>query len=205
MRFALFLSLLLMASGLRAEVWLPGYKLLHRDASPKKSFWIEHHGTISADDFRTQVWLVGVHDRNERHILFQPDDIDARYDPDILISPDEKWLVRTQKRGSDEIYSALYRRRDGLTFKETPGLQDKAWRFLALSLGLAPSRVPPHHRYMSCIRWVGPTQFILLLWGSNCPDYGLDDWRCVYDVQSGQFSVPKKFAGRNRRALLGCH
>jgi hypothetical protein len=64
---------------------------LKTEQSPKGSFRIEHRADKQT---KHEIWLVSK-SSGSRHLLFIPDENEADYDPEILVSPDERWLTAT--------------------------------------------------------------------------------------------------------------
>jgi hypothetical protein len=190
---AFFLAL---AAAVRAAE--PASTLTRTDLSPSGAFRIEHHRNA---EFEFTLWLISAKDPKQKRALFQPNALDCR-DPEVLISPDEQSIIRTQTRGSTCITAILHRRKGPLDYRLARDLEKPAWRFLADSLLLDP--VPPFHRTLAAVRWLDARTVLLRLSGDTPfhPRVSLANWYCAYDVEKKTFRVPQEFRQVNARALV---
>jgi hypothetical protein len=174
------------------------YRILKTEESPRGSFRIEHH---TRKETKHEVWLVSKANGGRR-LLFHPEENEADYDPEIMISPDEKWLIRNQTRGSTSIVAVIHKRKAPLVYSRAENLERLAWKYVAQYFRLPPETVPPFHRAIQGVRWLDSSSVLLVLHGDTPGAYSLGDWHCVYHVDTATFSIPKEFAKGNRAALL---
>jgi hypothetical protein len=172
-------------------------RVLKNEESPKGSFRIEHRADKQT---KHEIWLVSK-SSGSRHLLFIPNENEADYDPEILVSPDEAWIVRTQTRGSTCIVTVIHGRKSPLVYSQAGNLERLAWKYVAQYLRLPPATVPPFHRAIQGVRWLDSSSVLLVLRGDTPGVYSLSDWHCVYHVDTATFSIPKEYARSNRAAL----
>ncbi|MDB6174548.1 MAG: hypothetical protein JWL59_3859 [Chthoniobacteraceae bacterium] len=171
-------------------------RILKIEQSPKRTFSIEHRTNRNA---RHETWLVS---SQSRILLFRPSETEADYDPELVVSPDEAWIARNQKRGSNCILTMLHRREAPLVYSQIINLEQSSWRYAEKGLRLAPGTVPPFHRTLQAVRWLDSSSLLLQLSGDNPNGLRLGTWHCVYHVKTRAFSIPAEFAVSNRRALI---
>ena len=141
------------------------------------------------------------------------------YPAGFRFTPDSQWLVRMQKTGSGEQDLHLYRREGGGFVPATKrSLGDLAWAYFH---GRPEGKRMRLDFHLSAHLVKGTEQAYREL-GANWPDNrylvislscemdrkpkhvaakGLADWRCRYDLTTGQFDVPDMFAKSNAQAL----
>lgn len=147
----------------------------------------------------------------------------AEYPAGFRFSPDSQWLVRMQKLGAGYGTLFLYKR-NGHQFSSATKkpLGDLAWDYF-FSLPVAKDMYrDPRDRYSSnhaeailvkgmednC-GWLGEywpdSRYIVISLSFDCPGVGtaswIEAWHCVYDLQTGKFSVPPDFVGYNKEAV----
>jgi len=213
------------AAPVRAEGPAPDLKRLEdKDdtfKSPDKSLVIEQYARNGGDDgFSYQFWIF---DKNHKNafLLNRDEDKDlAHYPAGFRFSPNSKWLVRMQGTGAGFQTLLLYKR-DGNRFVPATGkpLGDLAWDYFFTQPASKDMPTEPdelNHKRADLLKgmeenyaWLGvkwpDSRYIVIslgfdIQGNERPTPFIQAWRCVYDTQTGQFSVPASFAEHNAQA-----
>jgi len=148
----------------------------------------------------------------------------AGYPAGFRFTPDSQWLVRMQKLGAGYQTLFLYRR-SGHEFSSATSkpLGDLAWDyFFGLPVSKKLHRDPKERDSLNHVRavliqglennYAGMTQhwpdsryLVISLsfdaQGEGKPAPWIEAWRCVYDLKTGEFSVPPAFAEHNANAF----
>jgi hypothetical protein len=213
------------AAPVRAEGPAPDLKRLEdKDdtfKSPDKSLVIEQYARNGGDDgFSYQFWIFGKNHKNA-FLLNRDEDKDlAHYPAGFRFSPNSKWLVRMQGTGAGFQTLLLYKR-DGNRFVPATGkpLGDLAWDYFFTQPASKDMPTEPdelNHKRADLLKgmeenyaWLGvkwpDSRYIVIslgfdIQGNERPTPFIQAWRCVYDTQTGQFSVPASFAEHNAQA-----
>jgi hypothetical protein len=213
------------AAPVRAEGPAPDLKRLEdKDdtfKSPDKSLVIEQYARNGGDDgFSYQFWIF---DKNHKNafLLNRGEDKDlAHYPAGFRFSPNSKWLVRMQGTGAGFQTLLLYKR-DGNRFVAATGkpLGYLAWDYFFTQPASKDMPTEPdelNHKRADLLKgmeenyaWLGvkwpDSRYIVIslgfdIQGNERPTPFIQAWRCVYDTQTGQFSVPASFAEHNAQA-----
>ena len=213
------------AAPVRAEGPAPDLKRLEdKDdtfKSPDKSLVIEQYARNGGDDgFSYQFWIF---DKNHKNafLLNRDEDKDlAHYPAGFRFSPNSKWLVRMQGTGAGFQTLLLYKR-NGNRFVAATGkpLGDLAWDYFFTQPASKDMPTEPdelNHKRADLLKgmeenyaWLGvkwpDSRYIVIslgfdIQGNERPTPFIQAWRCVYDTQTGQFSVPASFAEHNAQA-----
>ena len=194
-------------------------------ASPDGSLRIEQYSRDMGDDgLLHQFWIF---DRSRKHasLLNKGEGTNqAGYVAGFRFSPDSQWLVRMQKLGAGVQTLFLYRR-TGDRFVPALGkpLGDAAWDYFftqPAAKGIRHDRKDPYsldHMQADLIQglednyaaldqhWPDNRYVVISLafdiQGEDTPFPWIEGWRCVYDLKTGQFSVPADFAEHNAEVL----
>lgn len=193
--------------------------------SPDSQIRVEQYSTETKDqDLLYQFWAFDK--KHEHGTLLNPGETTdvAGYPAGFRFSPDSQWLVRMQKLGAGYHTLFLYRR-DGLKFSSaTPKpLGEMAWDFFySQPLAKEIHREPKDfdslgHTSVHLVKgmeenyaWLGErwpdSRYVVisLSFDSQGEDPHLpwvEDWRCVYDTKTGQFSIPASFIENNTRTV----
>lgn len=195
--------------------------------SPDRRVHVEQFAKKTGDDFRPTQYQFWTFDGKREHgsLLNPSEDADAAgYPAGFRFSRDSQWLVRMQKLGAG--YHTLYLyRRDGLKFSSatTKPLGEMAWDFfysqpLAKEIHRAPEDFDSlDHASAHLVKgmeenyaWLGErwpnSRYVVvsLSFDSQGEDPHLpwvEDWRCVYDTKTGQFSIPASFVENNTKTV----
>jgi hypothetical protein len=218
----------LTAAPARAEGPAPDLRRLQdRDdtfKSPDNTLVIEQYSKALSEaegfGFAYQFWLFGKNRKNA--FLLNPDeDKDlAHYPAGFRFSPNSKWLVRMQGTGAGFQTLLLYKR-DGNRFVAATAkpLGDLAWEYFftqPVSKDMPTEPDELNHKRADLLKgmeenyaWLGvkwpDSRYIVIslgfdIQGNEKPTPYIQGWRCVYDTQTGQFSVPAAFAEQNAQA-----
>jgi hypothetical protein len=193
--------------------------------SPDRQIRIEQYSRDFGDwNIIHQFWTFG-RDGKPASLLNRNEDADhAGYPAGFRFSPDSQWLVRMQKLGAGYQTLLLYRR-DGNRFLPATKkpLGDLAWDYfftLPASEGMHRDPKDPYsldHMQANLLKgmeenyaWLGEhwpdSRYVVIslsfdIQGQEQPTPWIEGWRCVYDVKTGSFSVPKGFADNNAKAI----
>ncbi len=148
----------------------------------------------------------------------------AGYQAGFRFSPDSQWLVRMQKIGSGTHTLYLYKRNgDQFAPATAKPLGDAAWDYFFTQPAATGVRHDPNdpysldHMRVGLIKglednyaWLGQhwpdNRYLVIglsfdIQGEETPFPWVEDWRCLYDLTTGTFSVPESFAEHNQNAL----
>ena len=149
--------------------------------SPLQTFYIEQH-VVTPNEVR-QVWLVSSKNSKDRRLLYT-----HSRSIEVFFSDDEHWLVINDYAGSNIANVLLFRQRKGLDYKQVEDITDKAWQFVAIKMG-RKKRPDFDHEYAEALRWTDDHTILLCLHGHTDRRNFIDDWLCLYDVNSNTFST----------------
>jgi hypothetical protein len=228
-REALILLLLGIATAAPAHADGPGagFKLDKEGTfiSPDRTMRLEQYAKKQEDGGRSyQFWTF---DRDHRHaFLLNPDEGDdpTGYAAGFRFSPDSQWLVRMQKQGAGYQTLFLYHRKEyQFSPATTKPLGDLAWDYFFTtpeSKGMHRDPNDPYaldHAFVGLVKgmeenyaWLGQhwpdSRYIVIglsfdMQGEEIKTPWIEDWRCVYDMKTGAFSVPPYFAENNAKAV----
>jgi hypothetical protein len=194
--------------------------------SPDGQIRLEQYYKDGKDHERV-IYRFWTFDRAHRHgFLLNPgeDEDLAGYPAGFRFSPDSQWLVRSQKLGAGYQTLFLYRR-NGYRFSPatTKPLGDLAWDYFfttPASKGMHRDPNDPYsldHAFVGLIKgmeenyaWLGerwPDSRYAVIGlsfdkqGEDVETPWIEAWRCVYDLKTGEFSVPPDFAEYNAKAI----
>ncbi len=132
-----------------------------------------------------QIWISDFHDPTHRVLQYEYERAAT-----VCVSPDEKWLVVNDYAGSNTAHPILFRRNRGIQFSplKDVDLEKIAWDAAAVNQGFPASQVFDH-QYSEVLCWLGDSgKVIIRAWGYYSGEYSLDEWFCIYDVNSGKVS-----------------
>lgn len=159
--------------------------------SPRYDILVEHY---ASDDGRREIWLAPKKSPSDRVLLYTH----GRY-AEVLMSPDEQWLVINDYAGSDIAHVLLFKRGQGISFSEVKGAEigQKTWRFFAGQNRLIKSP-DYHHMYVEGIRWASNSKALLVsIWGHSDGKNYLDPWLCVFKIDSLRASLDLRLMNRD--------
>ncbi len=193
--------------------------------SPDRKMRVEQYSKKQEDGGRLyQFWTF---DADHRHpFLLNPgeDDDLAGYAAGFRFSPNSQWLVRMQKQGAGYQTLLLYRRQ-GYQFLPAAAkpLGDLAWDYFfttPASKGMLRDPNDPYaldHAFVGLVKgmeenyaWMGQhwpdSRYVVIslsfdMQGEEVKAPWIEGWHCVYDLKTGEFSVPPDFAENNAKAI----
>jgi hypothetical protein len=208
----------------------PSFKLVAKDivdtiTSPDHLTQVDQYFRDAEDDrVLYQFWAF---DGDHQHgvLLNRGEGVDlAGYPAWFRFSPDSQWLVRMQKTGAGYQTLFLYRR-NGLKFSAAARrpLGDLAWDYFfdqPLSRKMhryRKDRESLDHVQINLVKgldenyagmgqhWPDSRYLVISLsfdsQGEDKPGPWIEDWRCVYDLKTGTFSIPPDFAENNAKTV----
>jgi hypothetical protein len=192
-------------------------------ASPDGRLRVEQYSRNVGDDVLHQFWTFDQKRRGTFLNRGEGADL-AGYAAGFRFSPDSQWLVRMQKLGAGYHTLFLYRRNgDRFSSATSRPLGDLAWDyFFGLPVSRDMHRDPKDPYSLNHAQalllggleenyaWTGQhwpdSRYLVIslsfdIQGEEKPSPWIEGWRCVYDVKTGNFSIPSDFADHNARAL----
>ena len=190
--------------------------------SPDTTLLIEQYSKDLGgfEGFTYQFWLFDKDHKNPFLLNHDEDKDLAHYPAGFRFSPDSKWLVRMQGTGAGFATLLLYKR-DGNRFvpaTEKP-LGELAWDYFFMqpaSKGMPTEPDELNHKRADLLKgmeenyaWLGvkwpDSRYVVIslgfdIQGNDRKSPWIEGWRCVYDTQTGKFSVPATFAEHNAQA-----
>ncbi|MBI5684744.1 MAG: hypothetical protein HZC54_06660 [Verrucomicrobia bacterium] len=149
--------------------------------SPAHSFYVEQH-TLTPNEVM-KVWIVSSKNAKERQLVYT-----HGRSIEVLFSNDGHWLAINDHAGSNIANVVLFRQQQGVDFRRVEDVSVKAWAFLASKMGL---KLKPglDHQYVDAIRWTDDHTILLCIYGHTDHRNFVEDWLCLYDVESRTFST----------------
>jgi hypothetical protein len=193
----------------------------HTFTSPDNQIRVQQYWKKKDEDDRVyQFWIFDEKGQNGA-LLNRGEDTDvAGYPAGFRFSRDSQWLVRMQKLGAGYHTLFLYRRDDDQFSQATPKpLGDMAWDYFfsqPMSRKMhrkSRDRDSLNHLQVHLLQgmddnyagmgkhWPDSRYIGLALsfdsQGEDQPLPWIEDWRCVFDTKTGQFTIPPDFASHN--------
>ena len=191
--------------------------------SPDKTLVIEQYSRNGGDDgFSYQFWIFGKNRKNA-FLLNRDEDKDlAHYPAGFRFSPNSKWLVRMQGTGAGFQTLLLYKRQgDHFVAATEKPLGNLAWEYFftqPISKDMPTQPDELNHKRADLLKgmeenyaWLGvkwpDSRYVVIslgfdIQGNDKPTPYIQGWRCVYDTQTGKFSVPATFAEHNAQSRM---
>jgi hypothetical protein len=191
--------------------------------SPDNTLKIEQYAKDSGDKgFSYQFWMFDK-DHKNAFLLNRDEDEDlANYPAGFRFSPNSKWLVRMQGTGAGFATLLLYKRAGNRFVPATKKpLGDLAWDYFfsqPISEGMPTEPDQLNHQRADLLKgmeenyaWLGvkwpDSRYVVVTLqfdtqGNDRKTPWIEGWRCVYDTQTGKFSVPSSFAEHNAKTRM---
>jgi hypothetical protein len=214
----------------RAEGPGPKFKRLTDDpndpmTSPDHQTRIEQYSRdFGNEGYAYQFWTF---DRDHHHAFLLNKGEErglAAYPAGFRFTPDSQWLVRMQKLGAGSMTLLLYQRNGNrFTSATRKPLGDLAWDYFftqPASKSMVRDPKDPYsldHAVAVLVKgleenyaWLGEhwpdSRYLVLslsfdIQGQDKPTPWIEGWRCVYDLKTGNFSIPGDFAEKNAKAI----
>jgi len=179
--------------------------------SPDGSLSVVTKSTVMPNgDYHFDFWIVSKDGRRQSLLNRGETGMTSSYPAGFRFSVNSQWLVRMQKIAAGESTLFLYHR-EGLRFVPATSRQlgDLAWDFFstqpdssyASSAELSPETdlvAGMDNNYVSLgEHWSDSRYVVIDLSSGESATYPLGPWRCMYDTQTGHFSVPPEMAKFN--------
>ena len=172
--------------------------------SPKSTFFIEQR---MGGSYGWQTWIRPTRRHSSPYQLRLWHDGEIDWAGNFHVSPNEKYLLQTQKTGSGDNYGAIFVRdkthRFVLAHPVMPfsPLSENAWDFFRKSTGL---KATVYHAGIEFIAWGTDGVCVeISVHGSDCYEqYYVDDWRLHYNLVSHQFFQTRDQLIHNRHAIV---
>ena len=208
----------------------PRFKPVARDivdtiTSPDNCVRVEQYFRDAEDDRRLYQFWAFDGDHQHGFLLNRGEGTDlAGYPAGFRFSPDSQWLVRMQKLGAGYQTLFLYRR-NGFKFSAvTPKpLGELAWNYFfdqPVSRKMHRYRKDRNsldHLQANLVKgldenyagmgqhWPDSRYLVISLsfdsQGEDKPGPWIENWRCLYDLKTGTFSIPPYFVENNAKAV----
>lgn len=189
--------------------------------SPDDTLQIEQYSRDDGDKgFTYQFWLFDKNHKNAFLLNRHEDEELAGRPAGFRFSPNSQWLVRMQGTGAGFATLLLYKREGNRFVPATKKpLGDLAWDYFftqSISKGMPTEPDQLNHQRADLVKgmeenyaWLGQkwpdSRYVVIalsfdIQGNDKPTPWISDWHCVYDTQTGKFSVPSAFAEHNAKA-----
>jgi hypothetical protein len=130
-----------------------------------------------------QIWLASSTDFSKRRLLFY-----NQRSAKVLFAEDEGWLAVNDHSASNTSSVLLFKKAGELDYRQQVDLSGEAWDFFCKQQHI--SRTGFDHSYVEALRWIAQPRAILLeLNGHLDSQHHLDNWFCLYYVDSKKFST----------------
>ena len=191
--------------------------------SPDNTLRIEQYSKDGGDKgFSYEFWLFDKAHKNAWLLNRDEDEDLSGYPAGFRFSPNSQWLVRMQGTGAGFSTLLLYKREGNRFVPATKKpLGDLAWDYFftqSVSKGMPTEPDQLNHQRADLVKgmeenyaWLGQkwpdSRYVVIalsfdIQGNDKPTPWISDWHCVYDTQTGKFSVPSPFAAHNAQARM---
>ncbi|MEO5359405.1 MAG: hypothetical protein H7843_03030 [Nitrospirota bacterium] len=167
-----------------SETTKPKKYLKKEYRSLKGNIIVRHYGE-SLDDNSADIWLYSAKNPSKKLLLYS-----YERDADVLISPNEKWLVINYRYGSDVTDAILFKKAKGLKYDEKKYLNTLAWRLFRKMH--KQYEIPEFgHNYTEAVLWSSDSKSVMVeIYGhDDLSPKALEPWFCIYDVTTGKMSL----------------
>jgi hypothetical protein len=189
--------------------------------SPDKTLVIEQYQKrVGEYDLTYQFWVFDKDHKNPSLLNGNEDAELAGYPAGFRFSPNSQWLVRMQGTGAGFATLLLYKREGNHFIPATAKpLGALAWEYFftqPISKGMPTAPDELNHQRADLLKglednyaglgmkWPDSRYIVITLsfdiQGNDRKTPWIEGWRCVYDTQTGQFSVPAASARNNAEA-----
>ncbi|MBF0457737.1 MAG: hypothetical protein HQK99_07565 [Nitrospirae bacterium] len=146
---------------------------------------IVRHYVDGYDGFSGDIWLYSKKDPSKKTLLFS-----YERDADVIISPDEKWLIINYRAGTTDTDALLFQKVKGLEYKETKMLNDMAWDLFRKTH--KQYQIPQFgHSYAEAVLWSSDSKSVMIqIYGHDDDSLkALEPWYCIYDLTTGKMTL----------------
>jgi hypothetical protein len=164
-----------------------GFEFSWTKASPKGDMMIAEYICRGEMEYAREIWLSLASDPLQKELLFKHN----RY-AQVIMSPDEKWIVLNNDFASNVSDPLLCKRGKGLKFDLVgkPGeIGMKIWTFFEKSNNVkAP--LDYGHQYVDAVLWGSNSRTVLFCAkGHEDESHYLNPWFCVFNVETDKLSL----------------
>jgi hypothetical protein len=162
------------------------FKLGVAYSSPQNDIQIEHYindDNNSGTAWIRQIWLARSRHPQEKFFLFQ-----HKRSADVIMSPDELFLVINDRLASNKSIVRLFKKEEGLHYRELTRLHldEKIWQKAAETGHFILPWLD--HLYCRCIEWQDNHRIRLVINGEGLagshPPFYVESWFCTYDLST---------------------
>jgi hypothetical protein len=178
--------------------------------SPDGRFVVEQYHKLlpSEQEFVVQEWIFDSSRQHATLLNRNETGTICMYAAEFCFSHDSQWLVRMQKVAAGESTLFLYHR-VGLAYVPATArpLGDLAWDFLGTQVDMpGPSQLSQESVLIDGFgnnyaqlgeHWPDSRYLLIDLYSGESDTYPFGWWRCRYDMETGEFSIPPEFAKAN--------
>jgi hypothetical protein len=182
----------------------------------------EYNPKPTDDSWQTHIYLVSIRDPHQQRRLpaqrvagGSGDGSDSDHimvGGDFFISPDERWIFRTQKAGTGTCLGYLYERHGktgSLDYQPATSVRFdlRAWRFLARMNGIPESALPDglpdnaNNLIIDFVRWSKDSTLLLFSLRGDLATAGrgVFDWQCYYNTAERRFDLTQRLRQHNQK------
>ncbi|MEO5359708.1 MAG: hypothetical protein H7843_04595 [Nitrospirota bacterium] len=156
--------------------------LLKQNISPVGKTIIRYYVT-SNERSSGDIWLYSTEDRSKKEFLFS-----FSRDAEVLISPDEKWLVINHTLEIKGAEAILFKKIKDLKYQRVKLLNPMAWALLKKTHKQIPGF---GHSYTEALHWSSDSKSLMIeLYGyDDKSQKALEPWYCIYDLTTGKMTL----------------
>ncbi|WP_420265504.1 hypothetical protein [Candidatus Magnetominusculus dajiuhuensis] len=159
--------------------------LIKEYTSPKGNIIVRHY----VDGYEIcpdgDIWLYSKKNPSKKALLFS-----YERDADVLISPDEKWLVINYRAGCNVTDANLYKQIKDLKYEYVTSLNDFAWDLFRVTH--KQYKIPDFfHNYAEAVLWSSDSKSVMIeIYGhDDISPKKLEPWYCIYDLTTGKMTL----------------
>ncbi|MBF0554183.1 MAG: hypothetical protein HQK96_06430 [Nitrospirae bacterium] len=159
--------------------------LIKEYTSPKGNIIVRHY----VDGYEIcpdgDIWLYSKKNPSKKALLFS-----YERDADVLISPDEKWLIINYRAGTTDTDALLFKKVKDLEYEEIDYLNDKAWDLFRKTH--RQYKIPQFgHSYAEAVLWSSDSKSVMIeIYGhDDLSQKNLEPWYCIYDLTTGKMTL----------------
>ena len=131
--------------------------------------------------YKHEIWLVLASDASKRKLLFTHERA-----AEVLFSEDDHWIGINNRFCSTDAGVIFFRKKNGMDFEQVDDITERSWEFFAKQ---TKSNAGFDHSYVEILRWTDSRTVLLCLHGHGDGHRYLEDWLCLYDVNTKTFST----------------
>ena len=167
------------------------------DVAEARTFRIESYGVQQNAN-----WIVPRDKPTIAPVLLpDPPHASKLYPYEFNVSPDEQWILLTQKQYHGANAAWLYERITPFHYSEVPQspFSEQAWTFFRQQIH-QPFTLD-YHFIITIGSWPTTTHALRVLLDGEDDHLSVLDWSCYYDLQKHRFCLDKRLIKKNRKTL----